>query len=385
MMKASSNIALLGSTGSIGRQSLEVMEALNLRPAALTAYKNIDLLEAQARKFKPVLVSLYDEQAAKDLKIRLSDTPVRVEAGPEGLLSAATLKEADTALISVVGIAGLAPTLAAIEAGKRIALANKETLVCAGELVMRSAAQRGVRILPVDSEHSAIFQCLEACHDRTQLKRLILTASGGPFFGKTTQQLQNVSVQDALRHPNWSMGSKITIDSATLMNKGLELIEAMWLFDISPEDITIVVHRESIIHSMVEFCDNAVLAQMGTPDMRLPIQYALTWPDRRPCAVGALDFSTLEKLTFHQPDRVTFTCLESAMSAAKAGGVHCAVLNGANEAAVELFLREKISFLRIGELVRLALEAAPIVKKPGLDDIFQADAFAREFVYSKVN
>ena len=385
MMKASSNIALLGSTGSIGRQSLEVMEALNLRPAALTAYKNIDLLEAQARKFKPVLVSLYDEQAAKDLKIRLSDTPVRVEAGPEGLLSVATLKEADTALISVVGIAGLAPTLAAIEAGKRIALANKETLVCAGELVMRSAAQRGVRILPVDSEHSAIFQCLEACHDRTQLKRLILTASGGPFFGKTTQQLQNVSVQDALRHPNWSMGSKITIDSATLMNKGLELIEAMWLFDISPEDITIVVHRESIIHSMVEFCDNAVLAQMGTPDMRLPIQYALTWPDRRPCAVGALDFSTLEKLTFHQPDRVTFTCLESAMSAAKAGGVHCAVLNGANEAAVELFLREKISFLRIGELVRLALEAAPIVKKPGLDDIFQADAFAREFVYSKVN
>lgn len=385
MMNKAFNIALLGSTGSIGRQSLEVMEALNLRPVALTAYKNIDLLEAQARKYQPVLVSLYDEQAAKDLKIRLSDTPVRVESGPEGLLSAATLSQADTALISVVGIAGLAPTLAAIEAGKRIALANKETLVCAGELVMRSAAQKNVRILPVDSEHSAIFQCLEACHDRSQLKRLILTASGGPFFGKTTQQLQNVSVQDALRHPNWSMGSKITVDSATLMNKGLELIEAMWLFDKKPEDISIVVHRESIIHSMIEFCDHAVLAQMGSPDMRLPIQYALTWPDRRPCAAAALDFSALERLTFHQPDMKTFTCLESAIDAAKAGGVRCAVLNGANEAAVELFLKEKIGFLRIGELVRQAVEAAPNTDTPGLDDIFQADAFAREFVYSRAN
>lgn len=382
MITETKSVALLGSTGSIGRQALEVMEELGIRPAALSARRNAALLEEQARRFRPKLVAVLDERAACDLKIRLADTQVRVEAGPEGLLCAATAAEADTVLTAVVGIGGLMPTLGAIRAGKRIALANKETLVCAGSIVTREAEAAGVRILPVDSEHSAIFQCLEGCRDRREVRRLILTASGGPFFGKTAEELQHVTPAEALRHPNWRMGDKITVDSATLMNKGLELIEAMWLFQVKPSEISILVHRQSVIHSMVEFRDNAVLAQLGAPDMRLPIQYALTWPRRKPCVSAPLDLLKTGSLTFEKPDIDTFSCLKSAMKAAEEGGVSCAALNGANEAAVELFLKEKIGFPEIGGLVERALERTPRVPDPKLEDILAADAEAREFVYS---
>ena len=375
-------LSILGSTGSIGRQTLEVAEACGHRVAALTVNRSVDLAEEQARKFRPELVAAVDETAAAELRVRLADTPVRVVSGRDGLMEAACLPAADTVVTAVVGIAGLEPTLAAIDAGKRIALANKETLVCAGELVMDLAAEKGAEIVPVDSEHSAIFQCLQGLRDKKEVRRLIITASGGPFFGKSREELAHVTRAQALKHPNWSMGAKITIDSATLMNKGLEFIEAMRLYRMPPEKISIVVHRESIIHSMVECVDGAVLAQMGSADMRLPIQYALTWPERTEGPVTPLDLLSCPPLTFHAPDTDTFRCLALALDCARKGGNSTAVLNGANEAAVGLFLEDKIGFLDIARLVERALAAVPFVEKPSLDDILAADRAARQAVFS---
>ena len=373
-------ISLLGSTGSIGRQTLDVAAACGFSVAALTAHRSGALLEEQARRFQPELAVCVDPAAAADLKVRLADTPVRVASGPEGLLEAAALPSADTVVTAVVGVAGLEPTLAAIRAGKRIALANKETLVCAGELVMDQAEAHGAEIVPVDSEHSAIFQCLQGCRDRGEVRRLILTASGGPFFGWSLEALAGVTPAQALKHPNWSMGAKITVDSATLMNKGLEYIEAMRLYWMPPEKISIVVHRESIVHSLVEYCDNAVLAQLGAPDMRLPIQYALTWPERTPGPAQPLDLLNCPSLTFQAPDYDVFPCLGLALGAARTGGTATAVLNGANEAAVALFLEEKLSFPGIAERVGLALERLPVVQKPSLEEILEADRAARALV-----
>ncbi len=373
-------ISLLGSTGSIGRQTLDVAAACSFSVAALTAHRSGALLEEQARRFQPELAVCVDPAAAADLKVRLADTQVRVASGPEGLLEAAALPSADTVVTAVVGVAGLEPTLAAIRAGKRIALANKETLVCAGELVMDQAEAHGAEIVPVDSEHSAIFQCLQGCRDRGEVRRLILTASGGPFFGWSREALAGVTPVQALKHPNWSMGAKITVDSATLMNKGLEYIEAMRLYRMPPEKISIVVHRESIVHSLVEYCDNAVLAQMGAPDMRLPIQYALTWPERTPGPAQPLDLLNCPSLTFQAPDYDVFPCLGLALGAARTGGTATAVLNGANEAAVALFLEEKLSFPGIAERVGLALERLPVVQKPSLEEILEADRAARALV-----
>ena len=372
-------ISILGSTGSIGRQTLEVMSALGMEAAALTAHSSVRLLEEQARRFRPELAVLVDEKAAADLRVRLADTNVRVLSGMGGLTEAAAHPSADTVVTAVVGMVGLRPTLAAIREGKRIALANKETLVCAGQLVLEEAKDYGARIIPVDSEHSALFQCLEGNRDRGEVKRLILTCSGGPFYGKKTEELQGMTREDALRHPNWSMGAKITVDSATLMNKGLEFIEAMHLYRMPPEKISILVHRESIIHSLVEYCDNAILAQLGAPDMRLPIQYALTWPRRLPGGPAQpLDLWNCGPLTFGAPDLETFRCLALALEAAKRGGTAGAVLNGANEAAVGLFLAGKIGFLDIAGRVARAMDMVPIVKEPTLDDVLQADLAARE-------
>ena len=373
-------ISLLGSTGSIGRQTLDVAAACGFSVAALTAHRSGALLEEQARRFQPELAVCVDPTAAADLKVRLADTQVRVVSGPEGLLEAAALPSADTVVTAVVGVAGLEPTLAAIRAGKRIALANKETLVCAGELVMDQAEAHGAEIVPVDSEHSAIFQCLQGCRDRGEVRRLILTASGGPFFGWSREALAGVTPAQALKHPNWSMGAKITVDSATLMNKGLEYIEAMRLYRMPPEKISIVVHRESIVHSLVEYCDNAVLAQLGAPDMRLPIQYALTWPERTPGPAQPLDLLNCPSLTFQAPDYDAFPCLGLALEAARTGGTATAILNGANEAAVALFLEEKLSFPGIAERVGLALERLPVVQKPSLEEILEADRAARALV-----
>lgn len=377
-------ISLLGSTGSIGKQSLDVIAACGMRVAALTANNNVDLMEQQARQFKPELAVLMDEKAASDLKVRLADTDIRVAAGMDGLIEAATLDGVDTVITAVMGMVGLRPTLAAIEKGKRIALANKETLVCGGDVVMAASKKYNAEIVPVDSEHSALFQCLQANRDRGEVKRLILTASGGPFFGRTKEELEQVTLAQALKHPNWSMGAKITIDSATLMNKGLEFIEAMHLYAMPPEKISIVVHRESIIHSLVEYCDNAILAQIGTADMRLPIQYALTYPQRIPGPATALDMLTCPNLTFAPPDPETFACLGLALAAARTGGNAGAVLNGANEAAVALFLQEKIRFTDIARLVRHAMEQVPVAPVNGLDDVLKADAEAREVVLSRV-
>ncbi len=374
------NISLLGSTGSIGRQSLDVIAACGMSVAAIAANTNVDLLEQQARQFHPRLVVAYDPKAASELRTRLADTDIRIASGMEGLVEAATLPEADTVITSVVGMIGLRPTLAAIKERKRIALANKETLVCAGELVMRTAQEYGAEIVPVDSEHSALFQCLECNHDRGEVKRLILTASGGPFFGKTREELAHVTRADALKHPNWSMGAKITTDSATLMNKGLEFIEAMRLYNMPPEKIQIVVHRQSIIHSMVEYCDNAVLAQLGVPDMRLPIEYALTYPKRCPAVAGELDLLTCPPLTFAAPDCDTFRCLALALEAAKKPGNPCAVLNGANEAAVGLFLHDQVKFLEIADLVEYALNTVPYGPADTLEQVLEADAAARAAV-----
>ncbi len=373
-------ISILGSTGSIGRQTLEVAEKLGLGIAALSAGSNIGLLEEQARRFRPALVAVYDVDAARLLTTQLGDTPTRVVSGPDGLIEAAAIAQADTVVTAVVGTVGLLPTLAAIDAGKRIALANKETLVCAGELVMRRAEENGADIVPVDSEHSAIFQCLGA-NRHSAYKKIILTASGGPFRGRAADDIYNMTKAEALRHPNWSMGAKITVDSATLMNKGLEYIEAMHLFSAAPSQIEIVVHPESIVHSMVEFDDNSIIAQLSVPDMRLPIQYALTFPDRLPSLTAPLDLTAAGSLTFHQPDTDTFTCLQMALTAAKKGGTACAVLNAANEAAVGLFLDDKIRFGEIGECVAGAMDTIKNSQRPSIDDILAADAAAREFVF----
>ena len=371
-------ISLLGSTGSIGRQSLQVIAACGMTVAALTANRDVKRMEEQCRRFRPRLAVMMDPAAAADLRTCLADTDIRVASGPDGLVEAAALPEADTVLTAVVGMVGLVPTLAAVRQGKRIALANKETLVCAGELVMECADRYGAEIVPVDSEHSAIFQCLQGSKDRGEVRRLILTASGGPFWGWEKEAVAAATVEQALNHPNWSMGAKITVDSATLMNKGLEFIEAMWLYRMPPEKISIVIHRESIIHSLVEYCDNAVLAQLGVPDMRLPIQYALTWPARTQAVAKPLDLLTCPPLTFHAPDYEAFPCLSLALEAAKTGGTATAILNGANEAAVGLFLAGKISFGDIAKRVERALAGVPVIQSPTLEDVLEADSAARE-------
>ena len=373
-------IALLGATGSIGRQTLEVVRELGLSVAALTAHTQIDLLERQARQLMPRLAVLYDETAAQELRRRLRGTGIEVMAGEEGLLAAATLPEADTVVTAVMGSVGLKPTLAAIRQGKRIALANKETLVCAGELVMDAAAQYGAEIVPVDSEHSAVFQCLQGCRDRGEVKRILLTCSGGPFYGRTFEELERVTAADALKHPNWTMGAKITIDSATLMNKGLEIIEAMRLYRLPVEQVQAVIHRQSIVHSLVEYRDGALLAQLGTPDMKLPIRYALTYPYRAESPDAPLDLLTCGALTFAPPDETAFPCLRLARQAAKTGGTACAILNGANEAAVGLFLAGEIGFNDIPRRVERAMERVPVQYKPSLADILEADGAARREV-----
>lgn len=376
-------ISILGSTGSIGTQTLEVCENLgDVQVMGLSVNKNIKLAEEQIRKFKPKLVSVVDEDAAKELKIAVSDTDTKIISGRESMSEISAMPEIDTVVTSVVGIAGLEPTMAAIKSGVNIALANKETLVTAGSIVIDAAKENNVSILPVDSEHSAIFQCIGS-HSKEQINRLIITASGGSFYGKTADELENVTVKEALNHPNWSMGQKITIDSATLMNKGLEVIEAHWLFDMDYDNIDVVVHRESIIHSLVEFKDLSVLAQMGLPDMKLPIHYALCYPDRVPSDIKPLNLWELGKLTFAKPDMETFRCLPLAIKAGKDGGTMPTVLNGANEVAVELFLKGKIKFNDIFKIVENALSNHKNVLNPTLDDIIDTDRYVREEVYSK--
>ena len=373
-------IALLGATGSIGRQTLEVAGELGLRVAALTANTQVDLLEQQARQYMPRLAVLYDENAALALKKRLRGTGIEVMAGEEGLLAAAAMTEADTVVTAVMGSVGLRPTLAAIQKGKRIALANKETLVCAGELVMDAAEKYGAEIVPVDSEHSAVFQCLQGCRDRGEVRRILLTCSGGPFYGRTFDELEHMTAADALRHPNWHMGPKITVDSATLMNKGLEIIEAMRLYRLPVEQVQAVIHRQSIVHSLVEFRDGAMLAQLGTPDMKLPIRYALTYPYRAETPDRTLDLLTCGALTFSAPDMEAFPCLRIARQCAAAGGTACAIMNGANEAAVQRFLQGEIGFNDIPRLVEQALSKVPVIYRPSLADILEADRMARQAV-----
>ena len=373
-------ITILGSTGSIGTQALEVCENNRILVKGLAAFSNEVLLEEQARRFHPEQVCIYSEKHYSSMKKRLADTDVRVVSGMEGLCETAALSGTGTCLNSVVGMVGLQPTLAAIEAGKTIALANKETLVTGGELVMQSAKEKGVRILPVDSEHSAIFQCLQGYSGR-ELNKILLTASGGPFFGKTREELARVTVEQALRHPNWSMGAKITIDSATLMNKGFGCIEAVWLFEVKPSQIQVLVHRESVIHSMVEFCDHAVLAQLGAPDMKIPIQYALTYPERLPCAVKPLDLLEYGSLTFAKPDLDTFPCLGAALKAIEMGGLYPTLVNSANEELVRLFLDGKIPFLQIGDTVSRMLELSA-GQEVTVASVLEAEKAAREAVHS---
>ena len=372
-------IAILGSTGSIGTQTVDILPSIDAEVVALTTNRRINLLEEQARALHPKMVCAMDENAAKALKIKLADTDITVLTGMDGLIACAAESGSDIVVTAVVGMVGLLPTMAAIKAGKDIALANKETLVCAGGLVMSAAKQYGVRILPVDSEHSAIFQCVQAANGNP-IDKILLTASGGPFFGKKIEEMRGMTREQALAHPNWSMGAKITIDSATMMNKGLELIEAMWLYDLPPEDIEIVVHRESIVHSAVEFTDGAVIAQLGLPDMRLPIQLALTWPQRVPCKVPRMSLAEVAKLTFYAPDYEAFPALNLAKHAASLKGDRGAVLNGANEAAVGLFLNGKIGFTDIAERVAYALDTIPYKKDITLDDVLAADKAAREIV-----
>ena len=376
----SNTISILGSTGSIGRQTLEVAEQMGLRVAALTAHASVERMEEQARQFRPRLAVLTDEAAAKDLAVRLADTDTRVLGGFDALTEAATVPEADTVVTAVVGMVGLNPTLAAIKEKKRIALANKETLVCAGELVMDAADRYGAEIVPVDSEHSAIFQCVQGCADRGEIKRLILTCSGGPFYGMTYDEVGKMTKADALKHPNWKMGPKITVDCATLMNKGLEVIEAMRLYRLPLEQVSVVIHRQSIVHSLVEYRDGAVLAQLGTPDMRLPIRYAMTYPNRGLNPAEPLDLLSCPPLTFAAPDREAFPCLAMAEEAATEGGTACAILNGANEEAVRLFLADRIGFHDIPRLVAEARTAVPVVQSPTLEDILEADRAARQVV-----
>ena len=375
------NISILGSTGSIGTQALEVVNDLkgikDINVKAISGNSNIDLLEKQAREFCPELVAVADIDGAKTLKERLSDTDIKVVGGEEGLIEVATLDSVDTVLASIVGFAGLKPTVKAIESGKNIALANKETLVTAGNIFMDKVKEYGVSLLPVDSEHSAIFQSLQG-NSHNKIRRILLTASGGPFFGKTRDELRNVKKEDALKHPNWSMGAKITIDSATMMNKGLEIIEAKWLFGVDIEDIEVVVQRESIIHSMVEYEDKSVIAQLSYPSMKHPIQYAFTYPERMPSPDKSLSFKDLGKLTFFEADEETFKCLALAKKAGKMGGIMPTVLNTANEIAVEAFLRDRISFNEIGDFVEKTLNKYRNIENPTLDDIFETDRMVRE-------
>lgn len=375
----------MGSTGSIGTQSLEIIERLNYSVLALTANRNVSLLEEQIRKFRPKYAALMDLNAAKELKLRVSDVDVKILQGMEGFCQCASLNEVDMVINSVVGMVGLKPTLSAIEAKKELALANKETLVAGGEVVMKAANDNGVRILPIDSEHSAIFQSLQGCQDKKEVSKLILTASGGPFFGKSKDELKDVTPRQALNHPNWDMGAKITIDSATMMNKGLELIEAAWLFDMPPEDIDIVVHRESIIHSLVEYCDKSVIAQLGEPDMRTPIQYALTYPKRAPASSKSLSLADYGRLTFYEPDNEAFPSMNICRRALKLGGTFPAAMNGANEKAVELYLNGKIKFTDIFDLVENAMENACGKNEINIEDILNADLEAREFVSERVS
>ena len=377
-------LSVLGSTGSIGTQALEVCEKLNIRVTALAAGGNTELLEKQARKFKPSLVAVFDEKKASLLKAALKDTDIRVVSGMDGLCLAASHEECDTVLNSVVGMVGLLPTLTAAKAHTNIALANKETLVSGGSLVMQAVKENGVKLYPVDSEHSAIFQCLQGVPNDKALSRLILTASGGPFFGRTKKELEGVTVEQALKHPNWSMGQKITIDSATMMNKGLEIIEASWLFDMPQDKIDVVVHRESIIHSLIELTDNSVIAQLGMPDMKIPIQYALTYPERLPCAVKRLSLADVGKLTFFEPDIEAFECMQICREALERGGLCPAAANGANEEAVGLFLEGKIPFLKIPELVRAAMLRQDSVEAKSIDDVLNADKAARELVRASI-
>ena len=370
-------LSILGSTGSIGRQTLDVVRHLPIRVAALTAGTNVERMAEQVREFRPRLVSMATEAAARELRALLPDPKPEILWGEEGLLAAASLDEADTVITAVVGMVGLGPTLAALERGKRIGLANKETMVCAGELVMQTARAHGAEIIPVDSEHSAIFQCLMGSRSRDEVKRLLLTCSGGPFFGKTRGELEHVTRDDALRHPNWKMGEKITIDCATLMNKGLEVIEAMRLYELPPEQVDVLIHRQSIVHSLVEFVDGAVLAQLGVPDMRIPIQLALTYPNRTVNPAPGLDLQSCPPLSFAAPDPEVFPCFAIARAVAKTGGSACAVMNGANEVAVAKFLRREIGFYEISDLVQKALDTVPFKQDPTLEQILEADRLAR--------
>lgn len=378
-------LSVLGSTGSIGRQSLDIVDNLNIPVCALTAGTNVERMAQQCRKYRPKLAVMSTWEAANELRNMLGDMAVSIEWGEEGLIHAASMDEADCVITAVVGMVGLKPTLAAIRSGKRIGLANKETLVCAGELVMAEAKKYGAEIIPVDSEHSAIFQCLMGCADRLEIKRLVLTCSGGPFFGMDKQQLRTVTKADALRHPNWKMGAKITVDCATLMNKGLEVIEAMRLYDVSLEKVDVVIHRQSIVHSLVEFTDGAVMAQLGSPDMRLPIQLAMTYPARMECPAPALDLLSCGDLNFKAPDVEAFPCLALARACAAAGGTACPVMNGANEEAVAMFLQDKIGFYDIYELVSKAVDTVPFIKNPSLEEILQADSEARRVVAETIS
>jgi 1-deoxy-D-xylulose-5-phosphate reductoisomerase len=381
-MEFEHKISVLGSTGSIGTQTLEIArEYKGISIEAMSAHSNIALLEQQAREFLPKLVCVTDENKAKDLKIKLADTDIKVVSGKNGLIDAATVPTAATVVTAVVGISGLEPTIKAIEAKKNIALANKETLVTGGHIVMRKAEENGVKILPVDSEHSAIFQSLQGCRDRREIKNILLTASGGPFFGMNREQLKDIRPEDALKHPNWNMGAKVTIDSSTLVNKGLEVIEAKWLF--GTENIKVLVHRQSVVHSMVEFTDNGVIAQLGAPDMRLPIQYALTYPHRLPMSGNELDFTKYSSLTFEEPDTDTFYALSLAFEALHDGGIKPTLFNGADEAAVDMFLRGKMSYLGISEALSDAMCSVKNIENPTLSEILDADNLAREIVYKK--
>ena len=374
------NVSILGSTGSIGRQSLDIIDNLKIPVCALTAGSNVEMMAQQCRKYRPQLAVMATREAAEALQKALSDVPVEISWGEEGLLRAATMPQVDCVITAVVGMVGLKPTLAAIRAKKRIGLANKETLVCAGELVMAEAKKYEAEIIPVDSEHSAIFQCLMGMHHKREIKKIILTCSGGPFFGKSREELQDITKADALRHPNWKMGAKITIDCATLMNKGLEVIEAMRLYDLPLSQVDVVIHRQSIVHSLVEFTDGAMMAQMGSPDMRLPIQLAMTYPERLPCPVEPLDLTACGSLSFCKPGTQAFPCLELARVCAQKGGTACPVMNGANEEAVALYLQDKIGFYDIYRLVKLAVDTVPFIQNPTLEEILEADRLARQAV-----
>ena len=376
-------VSVLGSTGSIGRQSLDIISRMPVKVAALTAGTSVERMAQQCRQFQPELAVMATQEAAYALQEQIKDLPTRIAWGEEGLIEAAAIPSADCVITAVVGMLGLKPTLAAIRAGKRIGLANKETLVCAGELVMAEAEKYGTEIVPVDSEHSAIFQCLMGIGGKREISRLILTCSGGPFFGMSREQLKKVTKADALKHPNWKMGAKITIDCATLMNKGLEVIEAMRLYRVPLEQVDVVIHRQSIVHSMVETVDGAVMAQLGAPDMRLPIQLALTYPERQACPVDKLDLTACSALTFSKPDMEAFPCLALARECAAAGGTACPVMNGANEAAVAMFLNDEIGFYDIYDLVKGAVDTVPFIQNPTLEQILQSDRLAREYVAGK--